>query len=63
MTTYRERHLAGLHDANRRPDVSWTDSAKTLADQHGLNIADIQGTGRNGQITQADVKAAITNTD
>lgn len=35
-----------------------TDGALQAAAEHGLDLADIQGTGKDGKITKADVEAA-----
>lgn len=34
-------------------------AAVDLANEHGLNLADIQGTGSGGRIIQKDVEAAV----
>lgn len=37
-----------------------TDSARKLAVEHNINLADITGTGVDGRITKGDVELAIT---
>ena len=45
--------------APRLPDDgSATDAAVELAAELGVNIAEVEGTGREGRITVADVRAA-----
>lgn len=39
--------------------VSISSNAKELADKHGLDLAKIEGSGRDGKIIVSDVKAAI----
>jgi len=41
------------------PDAPVMDSAKALAEQKGVSLAGIVGTGKDGRITRADVAAAI----
>jgi 2-oxoglutarate dehydrogenase E2 component (dihydrolipoamide succinyltransferase) len=41
------------------PDAPVMDSAKALAEEKGVSLAGIVGTGRDGRITRADVAAAI----
>ena len=36
-----------------------TDAAKALADEHGLDLATVTGTGADGRITKDDVQQAI----
>ena len=40
-------------------DVSWTDAAKALADEHGIDITTVEGTGADGNVTKADVQAVV----
>ena len=56
MTTYRERHLAGLYDADR--EISTTKAAEAKADKLGVDINTITGSGKDGKITVADVENA-----
>lgn len=37
-------------------DVDATDAAQKAADKHGVNIADVKGTGADGRVTVSDVE-------
>jgi pyruvate/2-oxoglutarate dehydrogenase complex dihydrolipoamide acyltransferase (E2) component len=41
------------------PAAEPTDSAKTLAEQEGIDLAQVTGTGRDGRVTQQDVQKFI----
>lgn len=43
------------------PKVS--DAVKALAEEHGIDLATIKGTGANGKIVKADVEAAVAAKD
>lgn len=53
------------HDAGGapKPDVSWTDAAKELADEYGIDIATVEGSGAGGNVTKADVQAVVDAED
>jgi 2-oxoglutarate dehydrogenase E2 component (dihydrolipoamide succinyltransferase) len=55
----KEPESAG--DAGPEPIASPT--ARKLIDEHGLRAADIEGTGKDGRITKADVQAAARTDD
>jgi pyruvate/2-oxoglutarate dehydrogenase complex dihydrolipoamide acyltransferase (E2) component len=40
-----------------------TEAAQTLADEHGVNLADVEGTGKDGNVTKADVQKFIDEQD
>ena len=40
-------------------EVDATDSAKELAEEHGVNLAAVEGTGEGGRITKGDVEAVV----
>lgn len=37
-------------------DIKATDAAKELADEKGIDLAEVTGTGKNGSITKGDVE-------
>ena len=39
-------------------DISTTGAAAQLAEELGVDLSTVQGTGKNGKITKADVEAA-----
>ena len=43
----------------KKRELNVSRAAKQLAAKHGLDLSQIKGTGRGGQITLPDVKAAI----
>ena len=40
-------------------EVDATDRARTLAAEHGLDLAGVSGSGSGGRVTVADVEAAL----
>ncbi|MFB6240290.1 MAG: 50S ribosomal protein L21 [Gemmatimonadota bacterium] len=40
-------------------DVDITDAARELADEHGIDITTLDGTGKDGRILKADVQEAV----
>ena len=44
-------------------DITVTDSARALAEEAGLDLAGIQGTGKEGRILKSDVQKAIKERD
>lgn len=42
-----------------KPEVPVTDAALALAEEHGLDLDLIEGTGKDGKITIGDVRAAL----
>lgn len=40
-----------------------TDEARALADDHGLEIEDIEGSGEDGRVLKADVASAAREAD
>lgn len=62
MTTYRERHLAGHYQPGPSPDeVTTTKAAQDKADELGVDITTVKGTGKDGRITVSDIEAAWTD--
>lgn len=41
------------------PEIDATDSARALAEERGIDLAAIQGTGSGGRIIKRDVEAAL----
>jgi pyruvate/2-oxoglutarate dehydrogenase complex dihydrolipoamide acyltransferase (E2) component len=41
------------------PEPDATDAARKLAEEHGLDLAALKGSGANGRITVPDVQAAV----
>lgn len=69
MTSYRQRLEAGVHtaagtseptttDDDNGDDLYATSGAVIAADQYGIDITTVSGTGKDGRITKADVEAA-----
>jgi len=46
---------ASAHAIGRRPGERLSPAVRRLAAEHGLELAEIEGTGRNGRITRRDV--------
>ncbi len=44
-------------------DVEITDAARELAEEHGLDLSEIEGTGKEGRILKSDVDKAIKARD
>ena len=56
---YVEQEDGSFIRSPRLPDEgAATDAATELAAELGVNIAEVDGTGRDGRITVADVRAA-----
>jgi hypothetical protein len=51
--------LQALEAAAAADEPKVEESAKTLAEQEKVDLAEIEGTGKDGLITEADVKAAV----
>lgn len=47
-----------LRGAVQEPSVDATDAAVELAQQKGVDLSDVEGTGENGRVTVDDVRAA-----
>lgn len=50
---------SGAQPVQSRPDP--TDAARELAEDEGLDLADVDGTGRDGRVTKADVQHALSD--
>ena len=49
---------ASDEDSDSDGDVEATDAAKELADEKGIDLSEVEGTGKDGKVTKADVEAA-----
>lgn len=52
------RATGGARPNTTTPDLDATDAAKALADDEGIDLAMVEGTGAEGRITKDDVVAA-----
>lgn len=56
---------AGAHDegdgGREAPQVDATAAAVKLAEEHGLDLSELEGSGSGGRITQADVQRVVSN--
>ena len=50
-------------EATSAPEFDITDSARELAEEAGIDLATIEGTGKEGRILKSDVQKAIKNRD
>ncbi len=51
---------AELNDARpSRPGINATDGAQQAADEKGIDLSQVPGTGKDGRVTAADVKAHL----
>lgn len=41
-------------------EIDATDDARDLAEEHGVNLAGVQGTGKDGRITKGDVEKVVS---
>lgn len=44
---------------NEEPEVEATPAAEKLADEAGVDLTQVEGTGKDGKVTKPDVEAAI----
>lgn len=58
---FQLERIADALEARGVVEVDATDAAKELAIQHGLNIADVQGSGTDGRILKSDVEALVND--
>jgi pyruvate dehydrogenase E2 component (dihydrolipoamide acetyltransferase) len=40
-------------------EVDATDAARNLADEHGIDITTVEGTGKDGRVLKSDVQGAV----
>lgn len=51
-----DRHAAGDFSKEANDEVDATDSARELANENSVNLADVEGTGKDGRVIQDDVE-------
>lgn len=47
------------YDSEASADVDATSGAEELAEEEGVDLSALEGSGKDGRITKADVKSAI----
>ena len=57
-TTRKVRELGERREHRRAEKYHATEAALDFADEHGIDLAEIEGTGSQGRITVSDVKRA-----
>jgi len=55
-----EPEAGAATEAGEADGIDVTDAAAELADEHGLELAEIEGTGKDGRILKSDVEAAAS---
>lgn len=48
-----------LRQVDEAPDVDATEAAVAAADEYGVDLTEIEGTGKNGRVIEPDVQDAI----
>lgn len=56
-TMFVRKDRAGQYEPAERPDP--TKGAKEVAEEHGLDLSTVEGSGKGGRVTKADAEAAI----
>lgn len=54
---------AGLHSGAIQGDVDATDGAKELAEEKGIDLSTVKGSGDGGRISKSDVQKAVDERD
>lgn len=54
-----KEEAAAVAEAPAAEEVDITDAARELAEEHGIDLAAIEGTGKDGRILKGDVEKAI----
>lgn len=58
----KNSHAVVVEDKQEEPKaVEPTDAAKALAEEHNIDLNDVEGTGQDGRITKDDVLKAIND--
>lgn len=58
-----DRHTAGDFSKEANDEVDATDSARELANENSVNLADVEGTGKDGRVIQDDVEKYLAERD
>jgi pyruvate/2-oxoglutarate dehydrogenase complex dihydrolipoamide acyltransferase (E2) component len=56
-----ERHLVGDRTVEGNQEIDATDSARELANEHGVDLNEVEGSGKDGRVTQDDVKQFLAD--
>jgi pyruvate/2-oxoglutarate dehydrogenase complex dihydrolipoamide acyltransferase (E2) component len=56
-----ERHLVGDRVQEGNAEIDATDAARELANENGVDLNDVEGTGADGRITKDDVEAYLAD--
>ena len=54
----REAGIEAASDASEEPEVDATPAAAELAEEKGVDLTDVEGTGKDGRVTKPDVEKA-----
>ena len=57
------RHSSGDFTAENNDEVDATDAARELANENGVDLSQVKGTGADGRVTVDDVKAHLAEND
>lgn len=58
-----ERHLVGNQTVEGNAEVDATEAARDLANEHGVDLNEVEGTGADGRITKDDVENYLAEAD
>lgn len=50
---------SGVEEAEAPAEIDATDAASELAQEHGIDLADVEGTGADGRILKSDIEALV----
>lgn len=54
----REAGIEAAAESTERPEVEATPAAEALAEEKGVDLAEVEGTGKDGRVTKPDVEKA-----